>query len=50
MKEYESERLYLLATEQVEIDFDDGMKVNYNKFSDALREIPGLTLKKQEKR
>src|SRR5690606_18735945 len=31
MEEYEREVLYPLATEQVEIDLDDGVKVNYPK-------------------
>jgi len=34
--------LYPLATEQVEIDLDDGVKVNYPKFGAALKKIPGL--------
>ncbi|RLA44680.1 MAG: BREX-1 system adenine-specific DNA-methyltransferase PglX, partial [Gammaproteobacteria bacterium] len=46
MEEYEREVLYPLATEQVEINLDDGVKVNYNKFGGALRKIAGLTLKK----
>jgi len=46
LEEYERDVLYPLATEQVEIDLDDGVKVNYNKFGSALRKIPGLTVKK----
>ncbi len=42
MEEYEREVLYPLATEQVEIDLDDGVKVNYPKFSAALKKIVGL--------
>ncbi len=42
MEEYEREVLYPLATEQVEIDLDDGVKVNYPKFGAALRKIVGL--------
>jgi type II restriction/modification system DNA methylase subunit YeeA len=42
MEEYEREVLYPLATEQVEIDLDDGVKVNYPKFGTALRKIVGL--------
>jgi len=34
--------LYPLAIEQVEIDLDDGIKVNYGKFSAAPKKIPGL--------
>ena len=42
MEEYEREVLYPLATEQVEIDLDDGVKVNYPKFGKALKNITGL--------
>lgn len=42
MEEYEREVLYPLATEQVTIDLDDGVKVNYPKFGAALKKIPGL--------
>jgi type II restriction/modification system DNA methylase subunit YeeA len=42
MEEYEREVLYPLATEQVEIDLDDGVKVNYPKLGKALKKIPGL--------
>jgi len=42
MEEYEREVLYPLATEQVEIDLDDGVKVNYGKLGMALKKIPGL--------
>ena len=43
LEEYESEILRPLADEQVEIDLDDGVKVNYNKFGKALKKITGLT-------
>jgi hypothetical protein len=43
MEEYEREVLYPLATEQVEIDLDDGVKANYPKFSKALKKIVGLS-------
>jgi len=43
MEDYEREVLYPLATEQVEIDLDDGVKVNYNKFGTALKKITGLS-------
>ena len=43
MEEYERDVLYPLATEQVEIDLDDGVKVNYNKFGAALKKIAGLS-------
>lgn len=42
LKEYEGEVLYPLATEQVKIDLDDGVKVNYGKFGGALSPIKGL--------
>ena len=42
LKEYEDEILYPLATQQVVIDLDDGVKVNYGKFGSALKEISGL--------
>ncbi|SEQ20260.1 hypothetical protein SAMN05421510_102713 [Nitrosomonas ureae] len=42
MEEYEREVLYPLATEQMEIDLDDGVKVNYLKLGEALKKIPGL--------
>lgn len=43
MEDYEREVLYPLATEQVEIDLDDGVKVNYNKFGKALKKVTGLS-------
>jgi hypothetical protein len=43
LKEYEDEILYPLATQQVKIDLDDGVKVNYNKFGSALRMVSGLS-------
>ena len=42
LKEYEDDVLYPLATEQVKIDLDDGVKVNYGKFGNALQKIVGL--------
>ena len=39
---YESEVLYPLAAQQIEIDLDDGVKVNYAKFGEALARISGL--------
>ena len=46
LDDYERDVLYPLATEQVEIDLDDGVKVNYNKFGQALKKVPGLSEKK----
>lgn len=41
--EYEKEILYPLATQKMEIDLDDGVKVNYPKFGKALKKIVGLS-------
>lgn len=43
MEEYERDVLYPLATEQVEINLDDGVKVNYSKLGTALKKITGLS-------
>ena len=45
LDEYERDILYPLATEQLEIDLDDGVKVNYPKFGTALKKISGLEAK-----
>jgi len=45
LEEYERTVLYPLATQKVEIDLDDGVKVNYQKFGAALKKIPGLEAK-----
>lgn len=45
VEEYEREVLYPLAAAQVEIDLDDGVKVNYPKFGAALKKIVGLDAK-----
>jgi hypothetical protein len=42
LDEYEHRVLYPLASQQLSIDLDDGVKVNYSKFGAALKEIPGL--------
>jgi type II restriction/modification system DNA methylase subunit YeeA len=42
LEEYEHDMLYPLATQQVQIDLDDGVKANYPKFGAALKKIPGL--------
>ncbi len=39
---FEHEVLYPLASQNVAIDLDDGVKVNYPKFGAALKKIPGL--------
>lgn len=45
LADYENDILYPLATQQVQIDLDDGVKVNYNKFGRALKPIAGLSEK-----
>ncbi len=42
---YERDTLYPLATEQIALNLDDGVKVNYLKFGPALRKIVGLDAK-----
>lgn len=42
LNEYEHGVLYPLASQQVAIDLDDGVKVNYPKFYPALKRIKGL--------
>jgi hypothetical protein len=41
---WEHDVLYPLATQRIEIDLDDGVKVNYPKFGDALKKVPGLSI------
>jgi len=42
LTEYEHDVLYPLASQQIEIDLDDGVKAHYPKFGTALKKIPGL--------
>ena len=42
LDEYEHDVLYPLASQNVVIDLDDGVKANYPRFGDALKRIPGL--------
>lgn len=42
LDQYEHDVLYPLASQQIEIDLDDGVKANYPKFGAALKKIPGL--------
>ncbi|MHA6510760.1 BREX-1 system adenine-specific DNA-methyltransferase PglX [Tessaracoccus sp. Y1736] len=42
LEEYEHDVLYPLASRQLAIDLDDGVKANYPKFGAALKRIPGL--------
>ena len=43
LENYERDVLYPLATRQIEIDLDDGVKVNYPKFGTALKKVIGLS-------
>ena len=47
---YERDILYPLATERIEIDLDDGVLVNYNKFGKAVKEVKGLNDKKTKEK
>jgi hypothetical protein len=42
LEEYEHSVLYPLASRQLAINLDDGVRANYPKFGAALRKIPGL--------
>ncbi len=42
LNEYEHDVLFPKATENIEIDLDDGVRVNYPKFGAALKTIKGL--------
>jgi len=42
LDEYEHDILYPLASQNIVIDLDDGVKANYPKFGAALKKIPGL--------
>ena len=48
LDDYERDTLYPLATEQVELNLDDGVKVNYLKLGAALKKIPGLEAKGED--
>ena len=50
LQEYEREVLYPLATERIEIDLDDGVLVNYNKFGNAIKQVSGLNDKKTKEK
>lgn len=45
LDDYERDTLYPLATEQLRLDLDDGVKVNYLKLGAALKKIVGLDAK-----
>lgn len=48
LDEYERDVLHPLATQQIAIDLDDGVKANYPKFGAALKKIVGLEAKGEE--
>lgn len=48
LDDYERDTLYPLATEQAELDLDDGVKVNYLKLGAALKKIVGLDAKGED--
>ena len=43
LDEYEHDVLYPLASQNIAIDLDDGVKANYPKFGTALKRIPGVS-------
>ena len=42
LNEYEHDTLFPKASENIVIDLDDGVKVNYPRFGVALKKVPGL--------
>lgn len=44
LTDYKNDILYPLAIKQIDIDLDDGVKVNYKKFGTALKKVAGLSL------
>ena len=47
-EEYEREIILPLAQQRIELDLDDGVKVNYLKLGKALAPIPGLAAKEED--
>jgi len=45
LDQWERDVIFPLALQQIDIDLDDGVKVNYPKFGSALKKIPGLEAK-----
>ncbi|MCK9226051.1 MAG: BREX-1 system adenine-specific DNA-methyltransferase PglX, partial [Candidatus Muirbacterium halophilum] len=43
LDEYERDYIYPMAVKKIEIDLDDGVKVNYVKFNGVLKEVKGLS-------
>ncbi len=50
LESYERDVLMPLATDRIEIDLDDGVLVNYNKFGQAVEEVTSLNDKKKKKK
>jgi hypothetical protein len=50
LEDYERNVLMPLATERIEIDLDDGVLVNYNKFGKAVEEIRSVNTPKKKKK
>ena len=48
LEDYERDVLYPKATEQIAIELDDGVKVNYLKFGATLKKIVGLDAKEED--
>ncbi len=48
LEDYERDVLYPKATEQIAIDLDEGVKVNYLRFGAALKKITGLDAKEED--
>jgi type II restriction/modification system DNA methylase subunit YeeA len=48
LQDYENDTLYPLATANVALDLDDGVKVNYLKLGAALKKITGLDTKEED--
>jgi len=48
LEKYEQDVIFPLATQRLEIDLDDGVRVNYPKFGAALKKIAGLEAKDEE--
>jgi hypothetical protein len=44
---WEQDALLPLAQQRIELDLDDGVKVNYLKLQDVLAPIPGLAAKEE---
>jgi len=42
LQNWEKEVIFPLASQRLELDLDDGVKINYSKFGTALKKISGL--------